>query len=164
MDYHFRPLGKTCAATGVPLPPGAKIVSVLVDREGDLQRLDYLAEEWTAPPPGTVGTWQCAVPAAPESSSRPLDPDALLAFFEQLTEDANPAQEQLAYVVALLLLQKRRLRLEDSRDDGAAQYLQLVGSRGEGPYEVRDLKLEDAEIVRLQRELSHCLTEEWNAA
>lgn len=163
MEYHVRPLGKTCAATGAVLPPGAAVVSVLVERAGELVRLDYLAEAWTGPPEGTIGQWRCRVPPA-ATSSPSADPEALLTFFEQVLEDANPAQEPLAYVLALALLQRRRLRLEGARVEDGIQYLQLAGSRGEGPYEVRDQQLSDETIQRLQGEMQLALQSEWNAA
>jgi hypothetical protein len=164
MDYHIRPLGKTCAGSGQPLEPGTRVFSVLVERSGELVRLDYAAAEWKGAPAGSVGQWQCAVPELDPNKGAVLDPEALLSYFEQVLENANPAQEQLAYVLALFLLQKRRLRLEGSRADGDIQYLQLTGSRGEGPFEVRDQQLPDDEIKRLQGEIGRSLQTEWNAA
>lgn len=164
MDYHIRPLGKTCAGSGQPLEPGTRVFSVLVERSGDLVRLDYAATEWKGAPQGSVGQWQCEVPRLDPNKGVVLDPEALLSFFEQVIENANPAQEKLAYVLALFLLQKRRLRLDGSRMDGEIQYLQLAGSRGEGPYEVRDQQLADDEIKRLQGEIGRSLHAEWNAA
>jgi hypothetical protein len=86
-----------------------------------------------------------------------LDPTALLSYFEQLVEDGNPAHDRLRYVLALFLLQKRRLRLDGSRIDGDVEYLQLSGSRGEGPYEIPDQQLAETEIRELQAELNHSL-------
>ena len=164
MDYHVRPLGKTCAGTGQPLEPGARVISVLVERNGELQRLDFAATAWQGPPEGAVGQWQCVVPRPEHEQSRPLDPEALLSYFEQVLEDGNPAQERMAYVLALYLLQRRRLRLDGARVDGDIQYLQLVGSRGEGPYEVRDQQLSEAEIKELQAGIHQAVQTEWQAA
>lgn len=164
MEYHFRPLGKTCAGTGKPLEPGTEVVSVLVDQGSELVRLDFSPDGWQGPPEGTLGQWRCEVPAADRVDARNIDPDAMLAYFEQVLEDANPAQEPMAYVLALHLLQRRRLRLEGARIDDDYQYLQLAGSRGEGPYEVRDQQLADDQVQRLQAEIHIALQSEWNAA
>ncbi len=161
MEYHIRPLGKTCAGTGQPLAPGSTVVSILVDRNGVLERLDFSPEGWAGPPEQTVGQWHCQVPRQEEAATRIVDPEALLAYFEQVLEDANPAQEQIAYVLALFLLQKRRLRLDGARVDEDRQFLQLAGSRGEGPFEVRDQQLSDEEIRRLQAEIQIALQSEW---
>ena len=74
-----------------------------------------------------------------------------------MLEDANPAQQRLCYVVALLLMQKRRLQLERTRYDGEIAWLEFVGQRGEGPFEVRDQQLTGAEIAELQGTLSRHL-------
>ena len=153
MEYHFKPLGKTCAATGRELVPGSLCHSVLVEQNGQMVRFDYSDAGWTGEPEGTVGYWRCLVPQSSEAKARPLDADALLRCLEQLSEEANPAQEKFRYVLALLLLQKRRLKLEGSRRDGDIELLELVGSQGEGPFEVRDHRLSNEEIEQLQREL-----------
>jgi ParB-like chromosome segregation protein Spo0J len=88
----------------------------------------------------------------------------MLRYFEQLVEDANLTQEKLAYVLALYLLQRRRLRLDGSRAEGDRQLLQLSGTRGEGPWEIRDQQLSADEVARLQTELNQHLEREWTTA
>lgn len=164
MEYHVRPLGKTCAASGRPFAPGTEVVSVLVEREGELVRMDYAAEAWSGPPEQTIAQWRCAVPQLEDASARPIDPEAWLSYFEQIQETADPEQAPTAYVLALFLLQKRRLKLEGARLEEDGQYLTLVGSRGEGPFEVRDQQLPDEVIQRLQAEIQIALQSEWQAA
>ncbi len=160
MDYHLKPIGKQCAATGQDLVPGAQCFSAVVDRGGELVRLDFSADGWTGPPENSVGYWKCVVPEA-ATQSKTLDPDSLMKYFEQMTEDALPNREKFQYVLALLLLQKRRLRIDGSRHDGDDEYLQLSGSRGEGPYEVRNHQLSPEEIQTMESELHTHLAAEW---
>lgn len=154
MSYRLKPVGKTCAGTGEPLVPGSRIHSVLVDRGHEQVRLDFSEAGWNGPPEGTLGHWRCVVPEPAPAGPKPLDTEALFRFFEDSAEDQNPMQEKFRYVVALLLLQKRRLQLEGSRQDGEIEYLQLVGSRSEGPFEVRDQHLDPEEIKQLQADLN----------
>src|SRR5262245_767266 len=98
MDYHLKPPGKTCAATGRPLVPGAVCHSVLVDQEGSLVRLDYSDDGWQGPPAGHVGYWRTIVPAARDANAQRLDPETALRYFEQLSEEANPAHDRQRYV------------------------------------------------------------------
>lgn len=161
MDYHLKPIGKTCAATGEDLHPGSTCYSVLLEREGELVRLDYSAEGWKGPPEDAIGHWRSTVPEQTDTKPKPLDADALMRYFEQLCEDANPAQEKFAYVLSLLLLQKRKLKIEGSRQEADVEYLQLTGSHGEGPFEVRDQRLSEKEIKELQTDLNAHLAAEW---
>lgn len=134
--------------------PGTRVHSVLVDRGHEQVRLDFSEAAWTGPPEGTIGHWRCLVPEPAASGPKPIDAEALFRFFEDTAEDHNPIQEKFRYVVALLLLQKRRLILDGSRRDGEIEYLELVGSRSEGPFEVRDQHLSPEEIQQLQSELN----------
>lgn len=161
MDYHLKPIGRTCAATGKELEPGTLCHSVLVEREGRLERLDFSDEAWSGPPDDALAHWTCIVPEQAEERPAKLDPEALLRYFEQLSEDPNPAEEKLRYVLALWLLQKRRLVLDGSREEDGIEYLQLSGSRGEGPFEVRDQHLTDEEIATLEKDLNTHLRTEW---
>jgi hypothetical protein len=154
VDYQLKSIGKTCAATGEPLEAGSTCHSVLVDRNGELLRLDYSEEGWKGPPEDSVGEWLALVP---DDTPKPkvIDTEALMRYFEQLSEDPNPAHDQMHYVLALLLLQKRRLRIDGQRtDDDGNEFLQVIGSKSEGPYEVADQDLDEQEIANLQATLN----------
>lgn len=158
IDYHLKPIGKACAATEVPLEPGAVVHSALVEREGETIRLDYSESGWDGPPEGTIGHWRCIVPEPEIEKPKPLNPDSLLQHFEIMLEDTNPVQQKLCYVIALLLMQKRRLQLEGTRYDGDIAWLEFIGQRGEGPFEVRDQQLSAEEITSLQATLHQHLS------
>ena len=79
-----------------------------------------------------------------------------LAFFGAITGLAA-ALLWLWMPTYLLLMQKRRLQLERTRYDGEIAWLEFVGQRGEGPFEVRDQQLTGAEIAELQGTLSRHL-------
>ena len=162
MDYHLKPIGKTCASTGKVLVPGSTCYSIVVERDGELTRLDYSEEGWSGPLEDTLGQWKCVVPEPAEMKAKPIDAHALMRYFEQLTEDHNPSQEKFRFVLALLLLQKRRLKVEDSRQEDDTEYLELIGSHGEGPFYVKDQQLDDVEIAELQKSLSQHLATEWS--
>jgi hypothetical protein len=153
MDYSIRPIGRTCAATGVELSPGTLCRSALVERDGRFERLDFVLTAWPGPPEGTLGHWRCRVPPSTAPQVRRLDSDELMRQFERLEDSGHEQVRRLRYVLALLLLQRKRLELEDSRSDDDVDYLILVGTKGEGPFEVRDERLGPEEIAAVQREL-----------
>lgn len=158
MEYSIRAIGRTCSATGVDLTPGSLCRSALVERDGRFERLDYAPSAWNGPPEQTIGHWQCRVPAAAAVTARRLDTDTLMLEFERLEDAGHEQVRRLRYVLALLLLQKKRLELEDSRSEDDIDFLILVGTKGEGPFEVRDEKLDANEIAAVQRELITQLT------
>jgi len=134
-----------------------------VERNGELVRMDYSVEGWTGPPEGMIGLWTSQIPPAAVIHASKVDPEILLRFFEQLLESGNPAHDRMLYVVALYLLQRRRFRLEGTRVDEGGQFLQLIGSRGEGPFDVRDQQLPEEEVKALQAALNQQLSEQFAA-
>lgn len=150
MDYQLKPPAKTCSVTGEPLSPGDVVHCAVLEQNGRFTRIDVADAAWNGPPEEAIGHWRRVVPPDEPAQRKPLDADSLLQYFEQMLEDANSAKQKLCYVLALLLVQKRRLVLEGSRLDGEVTWLQLVGSHGEGPYEVREFDLTDEERDELQ--------------
>ena len=162
MEYHFKPPSKTCATTGRPLVAGAVCHSVLMEKNGVLIRQDFSEEGWQGPPAGHVGYWKTLVPASHDPREQRLDPDTAFRYFEQLSEEASPTTERQRYVLALLLLQHRKLRLEGTRSDGDADVLELSGRHGEGTWQVPNLELTVPESQQIQAELKIHLATEWN--
>ena len=163
MDYHLKPLGKTCATTGKPLGPGSVCHSVLIEKDGSLVRLDYSQEGWTGPPPNHLGYWKIEVPAAVNPQSQRVDPEVALRYFEQLSEEASPVHEKTRYALALILLQQRKLKLENVRFEDELEVLELSGMHGEGNFEVRNFHMDDTETHQLQTALKAQLAMEWQA-
>jgi hypothetical protein len=163
MDYQLKPLGKTCSQTGKPLEPGEACYSAVVEKGNEWVRLDFSASAWAGPPEGALGFWKATVPARDQTGRRALDADALLRLFEQLSEDGNPGREKFRYVLALLLVQRRRLRITQTRSDAAGAVLELTGLQGEGPFEVRDQQLAESEVAALQQELETSIMAEPNS-
>lgn len=160
MDYQIKPLGKTCSVTGKPFVPGSTCRSALVEQNGQMVRIDYSPEGWTGPPAHAIGDWQTNVP---EQSGPPkLDPEHLMRYLEQLSEEASPSHDETRYLLAMLLLQQRRLRLETIRSDELGDVLVLSGLRGEGTFEVPHLQLGDADVAERQLILRKQLAAEWN--
>ncbi|MFK7819554.1 MAG: hypothetical protein AB8G99_12620 [Planctomycetaceae bacterium] len=153
MDYNIKPLGRTCSRTGEPLAPGSLCYSALVLEQGELVRQDFSEEGWSGPPENALAHWRAATPDAVEEKVNPLDPDVLFEYFERLSEEPNELQEKMRYVLALLLVRKRRLQIEGTRTDDDESYLMFAGVRGEGNFEVRDPDLSDSEIEELQVQL-----------
>lgn len=160
MDYHFPPLGKTCAATGQPLVPGSMCRSALVEQNGSQVRKDFSPQGWNGPPEGAIGHW---ITRVPERTGPPkLDPEQLMRYFEQLTEEASPSHDETRYLLALMLLQQRRLKLDMIHSDEDGNTLVLIGTRGEGTFQVPHLQLADQEISERQNVLRFQLAAEWN--
>lgn len=153
MDFNIRPVAKSCAQTGKLFQPGDICWSVLIEQEGRLVRQDFSLEGWQGPPEGAIGHWRCVISDSGETGRVNLDADSLFDYFVQLSDSPNIVQQQYRYVLSLLLLRKRRLILEEVIQCDDRSFMRMVGSGGEGPFDVPEEELTEEQIQRLQQQL-----------
>ena len=125
--------GVACHLTGEPLPPGAACRSVLIpapEPEGGnprgappFQRVDVSEAAWEAGrrPEGVFSHWRSRVPDPARPRREPLDLAGLLDLVQRLGEEDGPdrhRREAFRFVLALLLMRRRMLRLDDTRTKG----------------------------------------------
>lgn len=149
---------RVCAVTGKPLVPGDRFVAVLTDRDGSLDRTDYAADVWPGPPAGAVAYWSARVPEAGPARTPRIDDAILLDCFDHLAADTDPSRVNFRYVVALLLMRRRRLKFEDHRrrTDGS-EVMVLRDARTGGRVEVVDPRLAEDRIERVQADVFQLL-------
>lgn len=152
MDFNLRPLGRMCATSGEALAPGSTCWSVLVEVEGKVNRLDISEEHWDGPPEGSLGHWKCDVPDVADGPKK-LDTESLWEYFLQLSEAPNLIEQDYQYVLALLLLRKRRLILEETIEIDDRPTMRLIGTGGEGPFDIAERELSDTKVQEIQSQL-----------
>lgn len=153
MEFNIRPAAKCCAKTGQPFRSGDVCWSILIEKDGQMVRQDFSSEAWEGPPPEAIGHWRSLIATSTVTSRPKLDADSLFDYFLQLSDSPNIVQQQYRYVLALLLLRKRRLVLEEVLECDDRSTMRLVGSGGEGPFDVPEEELNEEQIERLQQQL-----------
>ena len=153
MDFNVRPVGRLCAVSGQELSAGQSCWSVLIERAGQIVRQDYSNEVWTGPPESAIGYWKNVIPDRASGASSVLDIDSLFEYFVQLCDSPNRVEQDYLYVLALLLMRKRRLSLEESILVDGFPAMRLIGTAGEGPFDVLERDLIESRIEELQRQL-----------
>ena len=153
MEFNIRPAAKCCAKTGQPFRPGDVCWSMLIEKDGQMVRQDFSSEAWEGPPPEAIGHWRSQIAQSTVTSRPKLDADSLFDYFLQLSDSPNIVQQQYRYVLALLLLRKLRLLLEEVVEFDDRPTMRLVGSAGEGPFDVPEEELNEEQIDRLQQQL-----------
>src|SRR5216684_2317402 len=125
LDYEIQPPTRRCAATGRTLLPGEKYHSVLVEQEGRLVRQDFAGAAWTKPPTGAFCFWTGRVPFKDQVRKMRIDADLLLDCFQRLDGSTGTDKINFRYVLALLLIRSKRLKLVDSRTQDSREILRL---------------------------------------
>jgi len=155
MDYEIERFTRQCHSTGRELTPGEAYYSVVVSEGAQLRRFDYSVDAWQGPPEGTIGWWRSQ---RPDEQGRPRGTpgEVLLEFFDQL--ENRPDQQDVRYVLALLLVRRRVMRLEEteSSPEGSEQ-LVLYCPRRETTYRVTAVVPDESRIDQIQEQLLRLL-------
>jgi hypothetical protein len=157
IDYQIQPSTRRCHATGRELSPGERCYSVLLDESGKLVRHDYAPEAWQGPPEGAYGFWAGRVPPANTRRRIAFDDELLLECFTRLHGQEEPARRKLRYVMALMLLRRRRLVLDEARTEAGHEVLVLRCGRTGVRHPVVNPGLDEEELASVQDDVFRAL-------
>ena len=152
-EYQIQANTRRCALSGRELRPGDMFYSVLLEEGGTFLRRDYSSEAWQGPPHGAFGFWAGRIPAGEQNKHAPIDEELLLDCFQRLEGEAEPARVNFRYVVALLLMRRKRLKFEEARTDGDQEVLLLRCARTRNAYRVFNPRLTEQEMAAVQEEV-----------
>ncbi|MEM9412560.1 MAG: hypothetical protein AAGA30_15710 [Planctomycetota bacterium] len=141
--------------TGRAFVGGEEYISLLLDDEGELIRQDIALEQWESPPDNCVGWWKSKVPDLEKGRVYWAPKDVLMTYFTHLREASH--DNETTYVMAILLLQKKHLRLLDNEThDGHSKMLVACNTTRE-KFEVNVIDISDQRIAQIQNDLAEKL-------
>jgi hypothetical protein len=156
-DYQIQPNTRRCSVSQRELQPGEKVYSVLMLEEAKFVRKDVSVEAWQGPPRGAFSFWVGKVALAEGKRKPPIDDELLRDFFAQLAGHAEPAKVNVRYVLALLLMRRRRLRFEETAIEAGREVLVLRCPRSGEQYRVANPGLSEGELESVQEDLFRAL-------
>jgi hypothetical protein len=156
MDYQIQPNTRRCAVTGRELAPGERYFAALIEEGAQFARRDYSAEAWQGPPEGAFSFWSGRVPPADDKAKPHFDDDLLEECFQRLEGQTDPGRVNFRYVVALLLVRRRRFKLEAGDSDAGAAMIVRCVRTGER-HTVTNPRLSEEEMLQVQDEVFQVL-------
>lgn len=156
-EYAIQPLSLRCAQTGRELKPGEVYYSVLSESPGGFVRTDYCAEAWAGPPEGAVGFWRSVVSQGVKERRAPIDDSVLRECFVRLADADDPYKRSFRFILALLLLRRKALKLLGSTRDAGIDYLLLREPATGVEHRVIDPSLSDEQLAAMQTEVEKVL-------
>lgn len=157
IDYQIQPNTRRCCVTGRELQPGERYYAVLLEENGKFVRKDFSVEAWHGAPEGAFSFWMGHL-APPQSKRRqPIDDEMLMECFQRLEGQLEPNRLRFRYVVALLLMRRRRLRLEKTEQDGGQEVLSMRCTRSGARHAVVNPGLTDEELATVQDDVFQAL-------
>jgi len=159
-DYTIQTAPPTeCCVTHRAFQPGEEYVAVLFEMNGNLTRRDYSLEAWKEHPPEKYSAcWHARIPvqsAAPRRSREAIN-DVLLEMFDHLREQYSEPDK--LYILSLLLVRRRIMRLEDSFEENAEEVLRLYSQNRDEYYKIPVVTPTPERQAEIQAELTAILT------
>src|SRR5262245_44953245 len=156
IDYEIQRCTRRCATTDRELQPGETFYSTLTAEGAQVVRHDYSSEAWQGPPEGTLGWWKSQMPSRDARKLHWAPNDVMLELLESL--ESQPDKQDMRYVLALLLIRRRVVRLEETeRDESNLEVSVLYCPRRETTYRVITVIPNDERTAEIQEELSRLL-------
>jgi len=156
IDYEVQRCTRHCVVTGRELQPGEIFYSTLTAEGANVVRRDYSIEAWQGPPEGVLGWWKSRMPERDARKLHWAPNDVMLELLEGL--EGQPDKQDLRYVLALLLIRRRVVRLEETeRDEAGREVSVLYCPRRETTYRVVSVVPDAERTAEIQEELVRLL-------
>jgi len=162
MDFDVKRCTRRCATNDREFQPGEVFYSILVVEGPDVVRYDYGEQAWEGPPENILGWWKSQMPDPTARKLHWAPNDVMLHYFEQLTEKTD--NQDTRYVLALLLLRRRVLRMEESpvepaeeSVDNSKETMSFFCPRNEKQYQINIVYPNADRVEQIQEELARLL-------
>jgi hypothetical protein len=151
-----RPLGQ-CCGSGKKIKYGEEYFGALVETQQGLQRRDFCVDYWEREKPSVFCFWKTRLPHPDQKKQIFVDDQMLMAFFERLAEETEQEKINFRFVLALVLMRKRRLKYDSSRtQDGKEIWcLRIVGDKQ--TVEMVNPHLDEEQIKQLSSQIGEIL-------
>lgn len=151
-----KPLGR-CCGTGEAIQAGEEYFAALVETEEGLQRRDFSADYWHQNKPEVFCYWKTRLPHPDQKKNVFVDDEMLMAFFERLAGENEQEKINFRFVLALVLMRKRRLKYDSSRSDGDREIWMLRASGDKKIFSVINPHLNEEQIQVLSSQIGQIL-------
>ncbi|MEZ6138949.1 MAG: hypothetical protein R3B84_00115 [Zavarzinella sp.] len=159
LTYEIHGPARQCTLTGQELHPGDKCYSALFEEHGKFVRKDFARSAWETPPPGAIAWWQSTVPNGQKPKKLTINDNLLLECFQHLEKATEDRRLNFRFVVTLLLVRRKILRLDDSFRRDGKDFLLVRNLKTNQVHEVLDPQMTDEDIEAVQEEIFQIL--EW---
>lgn len=154
-----RPMGQ-CCVTGRKIDVGQEYYAALVETEQGFQRRDFSVESWENERPQVYCFWKTRLQEPNQKRQVFVDDQMLMVFFERLASETEPERAAFRFVLALILMRRRRLKYETTvtADGHEVWRLRWVGQKD--TVDVLNPHLDEQQITQLSQQIGQVLNAE----
>ncbi len=151
-----KPLGQ-CYGTGRKIEYGEEYFGALLETGEGLQRQDFCADYWEKEKPNVFCYWKTRLPHPNQKKQIFVDDEMLLAFFERLGKETEQEKVNFRFVLALILMRKRRLKYDATRVEDGNEIWRLRIVSEKQIVEVINPHLDEEQIEQLSSQIGQIL-------
>lgn len=157
--YEIQRATGVCASSGRAIGVGEVYIATLSETADGFTRNDYAMEAWEggARPAGAMlGFWRARMSAGAGPRRGLIAGDEVMDLFEQLEGTEDPSRQAFRYVLALILIRKKMLQYEGTRE--GVMFVRLRGGAEE--MRVVDPGMDAARIAEVGQQIGQILIED----
>ena len=151
-----KPLGQ-CCATGKVIEPGEEYYAALVETEQGFARRDFCAGYWAEHKPEVFCHWKTKLPRPDQKKQVFIDDDMLMTFFERLATETEQEKINFRFVLALVLMRRRRLKYDSSTTSQEKDVWRLRITGTQDFVEVVNPNLDESQVAQLTGQIGQIL-------
>lgn len=151
-----KPLGQ-CSGTGRKIEYGEEYFAALVETGQGLERRDFCSDYWQREKPDVFCYWKTRLPNPSQKKQIFVDDEMLMSFFERLADETEQERINFRFVLALVLMRKRRLKYDSSKTDGNGEIWRLKVTGEDKFVDVINPHLNEEQIEQLSSQIGQIL-------
>ena len=151
-----KPLGQ-CSGTGRKIEYGEEYFAALVETGQGLERRDFCSDYWQREKPDVFCYWKTRLPNPSQKKQIFVDDEMLMSFFERLSDETERERINFRFVLALVLMRKRRLKYDSSKTDGSGEIWRLKVTGEDKFVDVINPHLNEEQIEQLSSQIGQIL-------
>jgi hypothetical protein len=155
-----RPIGRCCVCNA-ELLAGTKIMAALRETPQGFERLDISLDCWANfDRTDLLAFWQTVIPQHETKRKLFVDDQVLCELFERLKDTEEPAKLNFRFVLGLILMRKRMVLYESSRDEGGKDIWTVRFKGKEERMDLLNPRLDEQQVMDVSQQLGEILNEE----
>lgn len=152
MEWDIEKSRRVCAACETTFEEGCEFFGALYDRDEGYERRDFCLDCWP-PDEEPFSYWRTRIPRKDEPKHPPIDYQRLLEMFLRLEDSESEKRRRFRYILALMLMRKKLLKLEGFGRRGEVAVMRVKPTGEEDIVEIPEPELTEEEMLHLQDEL-----------
>ncbi len=156
-QYQVEHSSGVCVETGRKLDEGEVFHTVLIEDGESFRRADYSVQAWKGPPEGAYCHYKAQVAVKAKKQKLLVNDDLLSDFFTRLADEQIEVRLQFRFVLALILMRKRKLRYDSSADVDDRELWTMTLIKDQTVHQVLNPHLTDDQIEGVSQQLTAIL-------